>query len=87
MSIPTDRNNSVKVNENVSKYKDLEIEIERIWGMKTTTVPLVTGAVGFIRKEMEKYTRKIPGNIQIKGLQESTLLGAYYILGKALSIK
>ena len=34
MAIPTDRNTSVKVTEKLSKYKDLEIEIERMWGMK-----------------------------------------------------
>lgn len=33
VSIPTDKNTSVKVVEKLSKYKDLEIEIERMWGM------------------------------------------------------
>ena len=33
MSIPTEKNTSVKVTEKLSKYKDLEIEIERMWGM------------------------------------------------------
>ena len=32
MSIPTENNTSVKVTEKLSKYKDLEIEIERMWG-------------------------------------------------------
>ena len=38
MSIPTEKNISVKVTERLSKYKALEIEIERMWGMKATTI-------------------------------------------------
>ena len=58
MSILTDWNTSVKVTEKLSKYKDLEIEIERMWGMKATTVPVVIGALGLVKKGMEKYTPK-----------------------------
>ena len=32
--------------------------------MKTITVPVVTGALGLVKKGMEKYTQKIPGNIK-----------------------
>ena len=49
MSIPTEKNTSVKVTENLSKYKDLGIEIERMWGTKTTTIPVVIGALGLIK--------------------------------------
>ena len=34
MSIPSKRNISLKTVEKLSKYKDLEIEIEKAWGMK-----------------------------------------------------
>ena len=60
MSIPTEKNTSVKVTEKLSEYKDLEIEIERMWGMKGTTIPVVIGALGLIKKGMEKYTKQIP---------------------------
>ena len=35
MSISTERNTSLKTMEKLTKYKDLEIEIEKMWGMKT----------------------------------------------------
>ena len=87
VSILTDRNNSVKGTEKLSKYKDLEIDIDWVWGMKTTTVPVVIGALGLIKKGLEKYIQKISCNIQIKDLQKITLLGTSHILRKALSIK
>ena len=83
MSIPTEKNTSVKVTEKLSKYKDLEIEIERMSGMKTTTIPVVIGALGLIKKGLEKYIKQI----NITELQKITLLGTSHILRKTLSIK
>lgn len=87
VSIPTDKNTSVKVMEKLSKYKDLEIEIERMWGMKTKTIPAVIGALGIIKKGSENYISQIPGSIKMKELQKTTLLGTAHILRKVLSIK
>ena len=70
MAIPTDRNSSVKVTEKLSKYKDLEIDIERMWGMKTTTIPGVIGALGLVKKGMDKNIQKIPGDTKIQELQK-----------------
>ena len=41
MGVPSDRNTSVKVTEKLSKYKDLEIETSRMWGMRTETIPVI----------------------------------------------
>ena len=75
------------ITEKLSKYKDLEIEIERMWGMKATTIPVVIGALGIIKMGLEKYTKQIPGNIKISELQKIALLGTSRILRKTLSIK
>ena len=61
MAIPSDRNTSVKVAEKLSKYKDLEIEITKMWGLKTTVVPVVIGALGAVKEGIEKHIDKIPG--------------------------
>ena len=39
MAVPSDRNTSMKVTEKLSKYKDLEIETNGMWGMRTETIP------------------------------------------------
>ena len=87
MSIPTEKNTSVKVIGNRSKYKDLEVEIERMRGMKAITIPVVIGALGLIKKGLEEYIQQIPGNIKIHEQQKITLFGTSRILRKALSMK
>ena len=87
MAIPSDRNTSVKVAEKLSKYKDLEIEITKMWGLKTITVSVVIGALGIVKKGIEKHIDKIPGKINITELQKIALLGSSHILRKVLSIE
>ena len=74
MSIPTEKNTSVKVTEKLSKYKDLEIEIERMWGIKAKTIAIVVGALGLIKKGLEKYIHQIPGNIKFRNYRRSHYL-------------
>lgn len=45
MSIPMEKN-TLKTVKNLSKYKDLEIGMEKAWGMKTTAASVVIGALG-----------------------------------------
>ena len=87
MTVSLDTNTSVKATQKFTKYKDLEIEVERMWGLKTTTVPVVMGALGTIKKDMENYSNKIPGNINIHELQKITLLSTAHLLRWVLSIK
>ena len=74
MSIATENNTSVKVTEKLSKYKDLEIEVERMWGIKAKTIPIVIGALGLIKKEQEKYIQQIPSNIKYMNYRRSHYL-------------
>ena len=50
MSIPTDQNIPAKEFDKPSKYKDLEIEIERMWKLRTSAVPVIAGALRMIKK-------------------------------------
>ena len=55
--------------------------------MQTETVPVVIGALGVIKKGMDKCIERIPGSVNINELQKITLLGTAHILRKVLSIK
>ena len=76
-----------KTTEKLTKYKDLEIEVERTWGLKTATVPVFMGALGTIKKDMENYSNKIPGNVNTHELQKITPLSTAHLLRRVLSIK
>ena len=52
-----------------------------MWGMRTETIPaVIIGALGAIKKGLETYLRRIPGQISISELQKITLLGTAHIL-------
>ena len=40
MAVPINKNKSVKEDNKISKYKGLKIEIEKMWHLKTTTMPV-----------------------------------------------
>ena len=86
MSVPTDKTVSAKVFEKLSKYKDLEIEIEKMWQLKTTTIPVVVGALGLIKKGTIDYLKKIPGEPSLSEIQKIVLNSTAHILRRALSI-
>ena len=71
MTVPSERNVSAKEVEKLSKYKGLEIEITRMWGMKILTIPVVFGALGLIQKGLDRYISKIPGKINIREMQKN----------------
>ena len=86
-TIPSESNTSVKVTEKLTKYKDLEIEINRMWGTKTRIIPVVVGALGLLKKGIDRYIDTIPGNINIYEVQKTALLGTANIIRKVLAIK
>jgi len=61
VAIPGDRNVIKKEAEKILKYKDITIEIQRMWNVKTRVIPVIIGATGNISKSFRKYVRDIPG--------------------------
>ena len=86
MTCPMDCNVSKKEFKKLATYKDLQIEVTRMWQLETTIIPVVIGALGMIKKGTETHVNKIPGNISIPELQKITLMGTAHILRKTLSI-
>ena len=62
ISMPTDCDISIKEYNNRSKYKDLEIKIEKMWNLKTTTVIAIVGSQNIIKKGTDKHINKIPSS-------------------------
>jgi hypothetical protein len=54
--------------EKILKYKDLTIEIQRMWNVKM--IPVIIGATGAISKSFRKYVSNIPENHEVKELQK-----------------
>ena len=50
MTVPSDRNIALKDIEKKSKCKDLALEIQRKWHMKTVVISVVVGALGTVKK-------------------------------------
>ncbi|KAL1446402.1 hypothetical protein WDU94_005646 [Cyamophila willieti] len=82
VAVPADSNIGKKEAEKKLKYRDLAIEIERMWNMKVTIIPVVIGALGVVPKTLRNNIQKIPGRITINKIQECALLGTTYILRK-----
>ena len=86
MTVPSERNTSVKEFDKLSKYKDLEIEICKMWKMKTVVIPVVIGALGLIKRDVNKYVERIPGNVSLNEIQKIALMGTAHILRKIMPI-
>jgi len=84
VAISKNRNVIEKEAEEILKYKDLTIEIRRMWNVKTKVIPVIRGANGTISKSFRKYVSKIPGNHEVKELQKTAILGTAHILRKVL---
>ena len=64
------------------EYKDLKIEIQRMWNVKTKVIPVIIGATGTISELFRKYVSNIPGKHEVKELQKTAILGNAHILRK-----
>jgi len=84
VAISGDRNVIKKEGEKILKYKDLTIEIQRMWNVKTKVIPVIIAATGTISKPFRKYVSNIPGEHEVKELQKTAILGTAHILRKVL---
>jgi len=84
VTISGDRNVIIKETEKILKYKDLTIEIQRMWNVKTKVIAVIIGATGNISKSFRKYVSNISGKHEVKELQKTAILGTAHILRKVL---
>ena len=85
VSVSSDTNVSLKIFEKLSKYKDLEIDITKLWHLKATTLSVVISALGIVAKTVPNHILQIPGP-SLTELQKITLMSTAHILQKVLSM-
>jgi len=70
IAIPDKSEVNTKEIEKLSKYKDLEIEVNRMWEVRTKIMPFITGALGTIKKGSDQNLQLLPGHPSAMELQK-----------------
>ena len=87
MSLPSDRNIALKeIAKKKRKYKDLELEIQRMWQMKTEVIPVVVGALGTIKKGMVENIKRVSERANVAETQKISMPGCARILRKVVHV-
>ena len=73
-----------KETEKRLKYKDLQIEISRMWNVKTKVVAVVVGALGTMSDNFSNEIESIPGKPSAEDIQNIAMNGTAHILRKVL---
>ena len=58
--------------------------ISRLWGMSTTVVPIIIGALGTITDRLTPFLSMLGVTLSFETIQKSALLGTAHILRKVL---
>lgn len=86
IAVPRDENIKEKELEKIDKYQPLRIELERLWNVKISVIPVVVGALGAIASNLEDWLGQIPGTISEVELQKSAILGTAKTLRRVLRL-
>jgi hypothetical protein len=84
VAIPSDKSVIQKEAEKKLKYKNLSIEIQRMWNMKCSVIPVIIGATGIVSRSLQKYLETIPGQHSIYSLQKTDILETSDVIRKVL---
>ena len=69
-----DSNVNTQKNEELSTYKDLEIEVSGMWKLMTKTVQFIIGRLEIIKKRLDQNLQLVPGHLSAIELQKITLM-------------
>jgi hypothetical protein len=71
VAIPAERNVMQKEVEKKLKYKSSGIEIQRMWNLKCTIIPVIIGATEIATRSLRKNLEAVPGKHSIDSLQKT----------------
>ena len=58
-AVPGDQNIKVKELEKITKYKDLRLQVQKLWDFKATITPIAVGALGIASGELDNHLKTI----------------------------
>ena len=66
------------------KYKSLCIEIQQMWNLNCTIIPVIIGATGIVTRSLKKNLEAVSRKHLIDSLQKTATLGTSHIMWKVL---
>ena len=57
---------------------------KRMWNLKCTIIPVITGATGRVTRSLRKNLEAVPGKHSIDSLQKTAILGTSHIIQTVL---
>ena len=82
VAIPGDRNVIKKGAEKILKYKDLTIEIQRMWNVKTRVIPVIIGATGTFPNHSENTCATYQETMTFKNYRRQPYWALHTYCGK-----
>ena len=77
VAIPSDFHVAEKETEKINKYQDLRVELEWLWKMRTSIVPVIIGPLGCISQNFDKFVENLTlPSVNKYVLKKSALLGS-----------
>ena len=58
--------------------------VQRIWNLKCTIIPVITGATKIATRSLRKNFEAVPGKYSIDSVQKTAILGILHIIRKVL---
>ena len=85
-AVPADHRIELKECEKKNKYLDLARELNKMWNMLVTIIPIVIGAFGTVTKRLLKGMEDLEVGGWVNTIQTTALLRTVRILGRVLEI-
>ena len=87
VAVSSNQNISLKEFQKLSKYKDLEIKVTKMWKHKAAIIPVVTEALGMIKKGTQNFIDQLPGKPSLQEMQKIVLTSSAHTSKSPLNLK